>query len=567
MARILGVIAGSGRRVTEPPPVVSSFTVISDIATKEVGQTATAAWPAFNDPAVQSIQVEWKVGTGAYANRSTLAGTATSRKSPEFPGGSVVQARVRTIGITGLESEWIESTPVTLVPDAPTSISVSAATTVTISWAAPANNLFSTYTLQKSTEGAAFVDFLTNISDTTRTDTTVPASTSVRYRVRANGPGGSSVYRTSLSVTTNPAPPPPPPDDPAPGEPSGTLSSSLTTLTISLFPGSTTRLLGVQARLVDANTFTSSDAYDLKLTSGAAVSFSWIRSSGSYRVQAQTVDDRGVTSSSFFSNAVTVTSDTTPPSIPTPTLSWNNTQNEPRASWGTITDPSGVTSVKLQYRYSTTAAWTTQATYTNGDARSNQVVASQRNATVYVRLEATDGAGNTGVSSIASMATKPQGTFTVNSVSTSTHTSARGWRGDTDDVVSGRLDSFWETQRGFWFYGQNAITNVCKGYTPNTVRILMKRSGSSGLTGDNPISAHALGSRPAGEPAISGTTATGPSLTADQQVDYTIPSAWYAGFGNGTIQGVCTTTPTSTYRRLQGKSALSTSGRLTVIFD
>lgn len=256
---------------------------------------------------------------------------------------------------------------------------------------------------------------------------------------------------------------------------------------------------------------------------------------------------------------------------------------------GAVSDTeSGVTNVVLQRKYVLngieypSAAGEDRITIYNGapvstvaggtynDAIANDIrksPASNSNRTVYYRLRMTDSAGNIGYTAWGpGVPTRPLGTFTINATQSSTWETAgtASWRTDTDDVVSGRFDSSYEMQSGYWFYG-TAVQTLAVGYTPNSATIYMQRSGTAGSSGNNRIGVHDYATRPAAPNLTYYVTDTGPSLTASAAVEYPLPAGFLDYIGGGYFYGIGTLDSPG-YRRLTGLSANGQSGQLKITY-
>lgn len=294
------------------------------------------------------------------------------------------------------------------------------------------------------------------------------------------------------------------------------------------------------------------------------------------RVRVRTRDTLSQVSAwaQWVTNVVSV-NDVTGPVVPVPTAFWDGGPDRNfKASWTAPTDAlTGVYDVYLEARYDG-GAWEV-ALLAGPGARTNvgvYLATANRGKRVEYRLTAIDNVGNTTVGGVsASYYSKPLGTFFVAPIESATFKTAGtdAWRGDTDDVISGYLDATYDRQYGSWFYGATAISDVCKGFSADEIKIIMVRDGSSGSSGANAIQQHSNATKPSGSTFLTlvGSSDAGPTLTGpDALANYVLPSSWYANFASGASKGIATVTDPATYRRLQGRTDNGYSGILTLTF-
>lgn len=525
------------------------------------GQQANLTWtlPVVTSP-LASIEVEWNIN-GVYGAPTSYDPATTSVLNP-ITGGQLVGARIRCKSVGGNYSAYTVVAPIQSPPERSTNLTAvygGSAGTASLTWTNAASITGSVLT---RTIGASVTNTSLPASATSYLDTPGAGGLQVSYTITAFNSGGSApASYPPVNYVTDPNPP------------------TVTSFTAAN-PGNLTLAYTAPAQ-------TNIASYDVALqsyvsgswvagpstTGVTAASFAWssVTHNTIYRSQVRAVDTLGKTSPWVTSASVTAINDTVGPVVTAPTVSvWNQTFTGFTVTRVATTDAgSSVASVLLDVSYDGGASLAESVTVDASAGTTNHTIPNgNRNQTVYYRLRATDSVGNVSTTSWVVKTPKPLGTFYVVATQTSTWETAGtpSWRTDTDDVVSGRLDSNYETQSGFWFYG-TGVSNTCKGYTPDSGTVLVQRQGTSGLSGTVSIGTHASTTRPASAPAVSN-IATGPDLTgSSNQVAYhTITPAQLTALKDGTAAGFASTDPGG-YRRLAGLTSTSFSGMLTLVFN
>ena len=284
------------------------------------------------------------------------------------------------------------------------------------------------------------------------------------------------------------------------------------------------------------------------------------------RARIRTVDTLAQVSAWVTSGQLVNVNDTTGPALGT--LSVTASGRGALINFAAPTDASGVSATYLQI--DTGGGWATIANFGTGGASNwyMNFASGDRGKLVNFRLYSVDIYGNATTGSTVQFQTAPQGTFYAFPSESATYETAGTptWRSDTDDVISGFFDGTYGTQAGAWFYG-TAFADICKGHTPDTVRLFMIRNGSDGSTGNNVIQMHTNTSKPGGDVSLTGASDNGPLLAgSNASADHVLPGGWYTAIGNGTARGISTRDPGS-YRRLQGRAKNAYSGLVTIIFN
>ena len=249
--------------------------------------------------------------------------------------------------------------------------------------------------------------------------------------------------------------------------------------------------------------------------------------------------------------------DNTGPTVPAPTVeATSGTLDTVR--WGNILDSgSGIASATIyQLYYGSTSGYvggTSQpiTDFTNGLTTfaipTTTTSTNRRNTptgqvwTVSYYIIATDNAGNsTQGSTSAAHYTRPYGDYIVASnAADSRNISNTAWRNETasDEGVVG-----YSTTRayGAWFYGNNAFSDVCRGWAPNSGSIFLQRPGSAqtnrGNTGTFTIKGHQSETK-SGALTYSGTAITEYIAGNDGTGSPALHSTMLTNLGTDTIKG------------------------------
>lgn len=262
-------------------------------------------------------------------------------------------------------------------------------------------------------------------------------------------------------------------------------------------------------------------------------------------------------------------------------VTWNGTGAT--VFMNAVSDESGVSSYILQYS-ANNSSWINifYAASTGGNV-SHTIPTSHRNQTVYYRTYQADSVGNSSYSASVAFTPKPYGTFTVTPTDYDTWETGSGgggasWKGyDSGQsrayLWSGYAGSTtsWGNQYGFWFYGNNAFTNVTKGYTPDSASVFYSRSSSSGTTGTVYFALHGHGTRP-GTPGLTAYDAwTGAGITVGNSAEASLSSAARSNIATNNAVGIFmypgVLNNSSYYRVIDSPATNGNSGRVTLTFN
>ena len=436
---------------------------------------------------------------------------------------------------------------------------------VNVAWVNP-TNLYTGIQIERNIDGGAYSVIATLAVGVTSYQDTAGYSVDAIYRVTALRSSGTNSDATSSSTVRT-----------LPNIPTvnGLFASNPGVIDFSATSPGGSKIAGFDVELSINNG--SSWAATVDTGANPSHTFTAVAHGLTCRVRGRTRDTLGQVSAwaQWVTNVVSI-NDTTGPTVPVPTAWWDGGPDRAfKVSWAEVTDSqTGVSDVFLEARYDGGSWESTGALAWAGPATDvfSLLIGSNRGKQAEFRLIAVDNAGNytTGAAS-APVYSKPRGTFYVAPIETASFETAGtdSWRADTDDVVSGYLDATHDWQFGAWFYGNTAISDVCKGFAPDSMRIVMARDGSSGFNGANPIQQHSNGTKPGGSTFVTlvGSSDPGPTLNgADAYENYYLPSGWMANFASGASKGVATVTGFETYRRLHGITGNYLSGVLTVYF-
>lgn len=519
------------------------------------GYTATASWTNPEDTNLTALWIEWSTNGGSsFGSPVQLAKDAVTA-SLSVSGGASVVARVKAQNSSLLYGDPVTSSTVLVTPDPVTSLTASNGASpgdTTVTWTNPAS--LTGITVSR-TIGTTTTNFTPGV--VTSYNDSPGQSQDVTYNVVATNASGSSPT-TTATVRTVPSPP----------TVVSFTASNPGNLTLVATEPTHANISGYQAALETAG------SWGTEFSTGSVADYGWSTAvhGTTYRARTRTVDTFGQYSSWSTSASATGVNDTTGPSVPVPTATWSQGLPGFVVSWTSITDSqSAVASASIEVSYDSGGSSSTLVSNasTSGSSYNHTLADGYRGTTIQYRVRATDSLGNVSVSSWRVVTAKPKGTFYVSAVSTATWETAGtpSWRTDTDDVISGYADATYATQSGYWFYGNTGVSNVCKGYAPDSGTIYMKRKGSNGYTGYNNIALHSHGTRPTTASYDNTTEDQGPYISgSDADATYTLPSSWLTKFGNGTAKGVVAV-DSGSYRRLYGVSTNIASGKLTLVFN
>lgn len=219
-------------------------------------------------------------------------------------------------------------------------------------------------------------------------------------------------------------------------------------------------------------------------------------------------------------------------------LAWSDVHRGFSVSYSSVSDESGIAEYSLQYSTNNSSFTGIGSLSTSGGVFSHTLPLGDRNGNVWYRAYMRDTVGNERVSTISFGGTpKPYGSFTVTPTDWDTWETGAGgggatWKGydsgqSRDYLWSGYAgsSSSWANQYGFWFYGSNNITNVTKGYTPDSASVYYSRSTTSGTTGTVYFALHGHGSRPSTPNLTTYDPWTGAGITQGNSAEASLSSA------------------------------------------
>src|SRR5215471_5391206 len=302
---------------------------------------------------VNGTQVASTAHTGAIAtSTSPLQIGGDSLYGQNFA-GLIDEVRVYSVALTAAQVQADMATPVggsqdTTPPTQPGTLTATAVsgTEVDLSWGASADNVGVTgYQVDRCT-GAGCANFAqiatTTGTGTTYKDTSVVASASYSYRVRATDAAGNLSPNSNTASATTPTPDTQPPTQP------GTLTANPVSGTeIDLSWGASTDNVGVTGYQVDRCQGTGCTNFaQIAAPAGTGTTYkdTSVSASASYSYRVRATDAAGnLSPNSNTASATTPTPDTQPPTQPG-TLTANPVSGtEIDLSWGASTDNVGVT--------------------------------------------------------------------------------------------------------------------------------------------------------------------------------------------------------------------------------
>ena len=253
--------------------------------------------------------------------------------------------------------------------------------------------------------------------------------------------------------------------------------------------------------------------------------------------------------------------DNTGPTVPAPTVTATSGTLD-TVYWGSILDSgSGIASATIYQTYTGSESGTVTGTsqtitdFTNGlttFAIPTTTTSTNRRNTptgetwqVKYRIVAVDNAGNTTTGSYsANHYTKPKGDYIVASnAADARNIGNTAWlaQDSTDEGVVGVSTT---KAYGAWFYGNNAFSNVCRGWAPNSGTIFIQRPGSSqpnrGNSGTFTIKGHQSETK-SGALTYSGTAITEYISGDDGTGNPALHSTMLTNLGTDTIKGFALT--------------------------
>ena len=358
---------------------------------------------------VNGAQVASTAHTGSIATSTNPLQIGGDSIYGQFFAGLIDNVRVYNTALSAAQIQSDQTTAVASGPDtmAPSQPGTLTATTVSggevdLSWGASTDNVGVTGYLVERCQGASCTSFaqIASPTGTTYKDTSVSASTSYSYRLRATDAAGNLSTYSNIAGATTPTPDTTPPSQP------GTLSAAAVTQSeVDLSWGASTDDVGVTGYLVERCQGTGCTNFT-KIATPVDTSYkdTSVSPSTSYSYRVRATDAAG--NLSTYSNTATApTPDTTSPSQPATLTATAVSGGEVDLSWGASTDNVGVIGYQVERCQGASCTSFAQIATTTATTYKDTTVTA---GTSYsYRVRATDAAGNLSTYSNAASATTP----------------------------------------------------------------------------------------------------------------------------------------------------------------
>ena len=429
----------SGATTPDTSPPGAPGTLTSSAASSSRVDLSWVA--ATDDVGVTGYRLERCVGASCADFVQIATPTVTSFSDTGLKASTSYSYRVRAVDAAGNPGAFSNTTrattPDTLSPSAPGTLTSSAASTtqIDLSWDAAMDDVGVTgYRVERCT-GAGCGDFaqIAAPAGTSVSDSGLTASTTYTYRVRAvDAAGNQGPFSNISSAVTEAAADTTPPSAP------GTLTSSaVTSSQINLNWGVATDDVGVTGYRVERCAGGGCGSF-VQVATAAGTSFSdaGLTPSTSYSYRVRAVDAAG-NPGTFSNTSSATTPDTSPPSAPGALTSSAGSSSEINLLWGAATDDVGVTGYRVERCTGAGCANFAQVATAAGTSFNDTGLTS---STFYsYRVRAVDAAGNAGAFSNISSATTPDTSppsapTTLTAIAVSSTQIDLLWDAATDDV-------------------------------------------------------------------------------------------------------------------------------------
>ena len=430
---------------TTPPSAPTGFTATAISSTQ-----INLSWTASTDNVgVTGYRIERCTGSTCTTYAQIATSTTTSYSNTGLTASTTYRYRVRANDAAGNLSGYSSvKNATTLVadttpPTAPTGLTATAtsSTQINLSWTASTDNVGVTgYRIERCTGGTCTTYAQIATSTTTSySNTGLTASTTYRYRVRANDAAGNlSAYSSVTSATTQAA------DTAAPSAPTGLTATAASSTQVNLSWTASTDNVGVTGYRIERCTGSTCTTYaQIATSTTTSYSDTGLTASTTYRYRLRANDAAGNLSgySSIVSATTQAVLDTTAPTAPTGLTATAAASTQINLSWTASTDNVGVTGYRVERCSGASCATFVQVATPATTAYADSGLTASTSYSYRVR--ASDAAGN--LSSYSATATTS---------TSATTTSTYHYDGN------GRLTSITMVSGGTINYGYDAAGNL-----------------------------------------------------------------------------------------------------------
>ncbi|HET8966925.1 MAG TPA: fibronectin type III domain-containing protein, partial [Candidatus Acidoferrum sp.] len=410
----LSYITTTGTPDTQAPTAPTGLAAAASSST-QIGLSWTAST---DNVSVTGYQIERCSGSSC-ASFTQIAATmgATTFTDIGLTASTTYRYRVRASDAAGnlsaysnIASATTNASTDTQAPTAPSGLAATASSSsqIGLTWAASTDNVGVTgYRIERCVGASctAFAQIGTTAGTTTFTDSGLAASTTYRYRVRANDAEGNlSVYSNIASATTTAST-----DTQAPSAPSGLAATASSSSQIGLSWTASTDNVGVTGYRIERCAGASCTAFAQVGTTAGTTTFadSGLTASTAYRYRVRANDAAGNLSaySNIASATTTASTDTQAPSAPSGLAATASSSSQIGLSWTASTDNVGVTGYRIERCAGASCTSFAQIGTTTGATTFTDTGLSASTSYSY-RVRANDAAGNlSGYSNTASATT------------------------------------------------------------------------------------------------------------------------------------------------------------------
>jgi len=426
---------------------VGAMTMVAGISlpTAPSGLVATSA-------ASDSISLSWldnsnnetgfriergTTSTGPFTQIATTSTGVTTYSDTGLTASTTYYFRVRANNSAGDSAFSSVATATTLTtttrPVAPSSLAATAASSssISLSWVDNSNNETG-FRIERATgsTGGSFTQIATvGAGVVAFSDTGRAASTTYRYRVRANNSAGDSAF-SNVAIATTPSTAPP-------AAPSGLAATPAASDSISLSWLDNSNNETVFR--IERGTGSNGGSFDQITTVGAGVvaySDTGLDPSTTYRYRIRANNSAG---NSAFSNVATATtlSTTTLPEAPSSLVATSTSSTSISLSW--VDNSNNETGFRIERGTTSTGPFTELAATSEGvTAYSNKDLTAS--TTYYYRVRANNSAGDSAVSNVANATTLPAAPSSLVAMSAASDSISLSWLDNSDNETVFRIE-------------------------------------------------------------------------------------------------------------------------------